>query len=147
MATQEGYFRPATDEEIKEAVVLILLLPSREPDDASNRDALRAMYRSAIGDVPGMALGESIMKINRGGLGHAFRPSPPELRMFIDKVMEPRITARRMAEREIEQERQSAEEERQKELIGADLPATSIDIDIQIARLVKATTKAKSSRR
>ena len=48
----------------------------------------RASYYVALEDVTRHGLSEAVRAILRGALGHAFFPSPPELRIQCDKAME-----------------------------------------------------------
>ncbi|MDH6273541.1 hypothetical protein M2311_003631 [Rhizobium leguminosarum] len=96
-AAQPDISRAATDTE--KLVVLTRLLsayPCRTPSDFR---LVRPAYMQALEDVGQWALFEAERRINQNSLGHAFMPSPSELRREIDRVMEPfRERARRAAE-------------------------------------------------
>jgi hypothetical protein len=70
----------------------------------------RAAYYIALEGVTRYGLAEAVKFILRGALGHAFFPSPPELRLQCDKSMEfHEMERRRIARREqMERERQEA---------------------------------------
>ncbi|MHC2456221.1 hypothetical protein ACVMIX_002862 [Rhizobium leguminosarum] len=96
-AAQPDISREATDTE--KLVVLTRLLsayPCRTPSDFR---LVRPAYMQALEDVGQWALFEAERRINQNSLGHAFMPSPSELRAEIDRVMGPfRERERRAAE-------------------------------------------------
>ncbi|CAN7495916.1 hypothetical protein LJR231_003480 [Phyllobacterium sp. LjRoot231] len=61
-------------------------LPSRLTDTA---EADKEVFMIALDGVTAYGLAEATMAILRGGLGHAFHPSPPEFRMRCDAAMKP----------------------------------------------------------
>lgn len=73
-------------------------MPSRQ----ASGELDRAAYYVALDGVTRYGLSEAVMAIIRGALGHAFFPSPPELRIECDKAME---WPERQAERARRQER------------------------------------------
>ncbi|WP_049733865.1 hypothetical protein [Rhizobium ecuadorense] len=96
-AVQPDMSRAASDAE--KLVVLTRLLaayPCRTPSDFR---LVKPAYMQALEGVSRWALLEAERRINQNSLGHAFMPSPSELRAQIDRVMEPfRERARRAAE-------------------------------------------------
>jgi hypothetical protein len=88
-------------------LVTLSSLPSRA---TTAGDLDNAAFMLALDGVTRWGLGEAVKAILKGALGHAFLPSPPELRMQCDNAM-------RWHEREAEnirrQERETAEWKRQ----------------------------------
>jgi hypothetical protein len=80
-------------------------LPSRETT-AGEID--NAAFMMALEGVTRHGLSEAVRFILRGALGHAFLPSPPELRIQCDKAMEHH---KQMRERIARQERIASERE------------------------------------
>lgn len=78
-------------------------LPSRETT-AGELD--NAAYMIALDGVTRHGLSEAVRFILRGALGHAFLPSPPELRLQCDKAMDWHVKEQ---ERILRQERMSSE--------------------------------------
>ena len=74
-------------------------LPARE---AANEQIDKASYYIALEGVTRYGLTEAVRNILKGGLSHAFFPSPPELRMQCDKAME---WPERQRERQIREDR------------------------------------------
>lgn len=78
-------------------------LPSRE---TTAGDLDNAAFMMALEGVTRHGLAEAVKFILRGALGHAFLPSPPELRLQCDKAMEwhererQRVVHREQIERE-----------------------------------------------
>jgi hypothetical protein len=56
---------------------------------------LLGAYEVALEGVSRWALAQATREILQGSLGHAFLPSPPELRREVDRVMAPHLAARR----------------------------------------------------
>ncbi len=80
------------------ALALLGALPSRQSLAADVEDA---SYLIALDGVTRFGLAEAVKFILRGALGHAFFPSPPELRIQCDKAMEwPEREAERVRRRE-----------------------------------------------
>lgn len=81
-------------------VVLTRLLaayPCRAPSDFR---LMKPAYMQALEGVSQWALFEAERRINQNALGHAFMPSPAELRGVIDGVMEPFLEHQRRAAEE-----------------------------------------------
>jgi len=74
-------------------------LPARE---SANQQIEKAAYYIALEGVTRFGLAEAVRSILKGSLGHAFFPSPPELRMQCDKAME---WPQRERERQLREER------------------------------------------
>jgi len=108
---------------------VLFALPSREQEDEASRAILKAVFREAMMEAPAVGLGLALQAIARGKLGHKWRPSPPELRMLIDKLVPP--------------EAKPVEYEEPPPLIGGDLPISIPDIDKQLERLTRAMGKPK----
>ena len=98
-AIQQDVWKPATEIEKIQALVTISGLPSRETT-AGEID--NAAFMMALDGVTRYGLSEAVKFILRGALGHAFLPSPPELRMQCDRAMEHH---KQMRERIARQER------------------------------------------
>lgn len=102
-ALQSDVWKPATETEKIQALVTLSALPSRA---TTAGDLDNAAFMAALDGVTRYGLAEGVKAILRGALGHAFLPSPPELRIECDKAM-------RWHEREAEnirrQERENAE--------------------------------------
>lgn len=77
-------------------------MPARE---AGNRDVEKAAYYLALDGVTRHSLAEAVKAILQGALGHAFFPSPPELRMQCDRAMEHHVRMRDRVERRARIER------------------------------------------
>lgn len=77
-------------------------LPSRETT-AGELD--NAAFMMALEGVTRHGLSEAVKFILRGSLGHAFLPSPPELRIECDKAMEWHVRERERIARREQQER------------------------------------------
>lgn len=67
------------------ALAYLAGLPSRQ---SASEGIDRAVYYTALEGVTRHGLREAVKFIVKGALGHAFFPSPPELRMQCDKAME-----------------------------------------------------------
>jgi len=74
-------------------------LPARE---SVNQQIDKASYYIALEGVTRYGLAEAVRSILKGGLSHAFFPSPPELRIQCDKAME---WHERQREREFREQR------------------------------------------
>ena len=86
LPSTETIWTPATEAEKTAALASLGALPSRA---TSSAELDRASYRVALEGVTRWGLSEGVRSILRGGLGHGFFPSPPELRMKIDAIMRP----------------------------------------------------------
>ncbi|RUW21414.1 hypothetical protein EOA38_32135, partial [Mesorhizobium sp. M1E.F.Ca.ET.041.01.1.1] len=82
---------PATDIDKEKALVILGDLPSRNANDAA---LSHAVYMLALDGVTAYGLDKAVRAIVQGSLGHAFAPSPPELRQEIDRAMRPLVEAR-----------------------------------------------------
>jgi hypothetical protein len=78
-------------------------MPAREAGDTQ---VDKAAYYLALENVTRYGLAEAVKAILQGQLGHAFFPSPPELRKLYDKAME---YHKQMRERIARQERIASE--------------------------------------
>lgn len=76
---------PATEMDKMGALASLAGLPSRQ---TSSEDLDRAAYYVALDGVTRHGLAEAVRFILKGSLGHAFMPSPPELRIQCDKAMQ-----------------------------------------------------------
>lgn len=81
----QNVWKPATESEKAAALVSLSTLPSRA---TSSEGIDRAAYYIALDGVTRHGLSEAVKFILKGALGHAFFPSPPELRMQCDRAME-----------------------------------------------------------
>ena len=79
---QTDVWTPATEMDRTGALAALSTLPAR----ASSR-LDRVAYHVALEGVTRWGLTEAVKAILRGALGHAFFPSPPELRVQCDKAM------------------------------------------------------------
>ena len=106
-AIQSDVWKPATEKEKIQALVTLSALPSRA---TTAGDLDNAAFMTALDGVTRYGLVEGVKAILRGSLGHAFLPSPPELRLECDKAMSwHELEARRIRQRE----RENAEWNRQ----------------------------------
>ncbi|MBX4966159.1 hypothetical protein [Rhizobium binae] len=88
-------FLPATPADRVDALrVLVNALPGRQPVDMQ---LLLGAYEVALEGVSRWGLAQATREILQGSLGHAFLPSPPELRREVNRVMGPHEAARRRA--------------------------------------------------
>ncbi len=86
-AAQPDICRTATDsEKLTVLTRLFAAYPCRTPSDFR---LVRPAYMQALEGVCQWALFAAERRINQNCLGHAFMPSPSELRAEIDRVMEP----------------------------------------------------------
>lgn len=106
-AVQSDIWKPATETEKIQALVTLSGLPSRATT-AGELD--NAAFMTALEGVTRHGLSEAVKAILKGALGHAFLPSPPELRIQCDKAME---WHRRERENIRRRERENAEFNRQ----------------------------------
>lgn len=82
---------PATEQHKAAALASLASLPSR----ATNSESLdSAAYYIALEGVTRYGLSEAVRAIFKNALGHAFFPSPPELRGQCDKAMEHHVRMR-----------------------------------------------------
>jgi hypothetical protein len=89
----------ATDQDKLKALASLNSLPSRHTDTV---EISEAGYFVALDGVTRYGLSEAVRAVLKGSLGHAFFPSPPELRMQCDKAME---WPERHRERQLREER------------------------------------------
>lgn len=76
----------ATQAQVLQALAALGSLPSREADS----DGLdKAAYSVALDGVSRYALAEAVRAVLQNKLGHAFFPSPPELRRLCDEAHRP----------------------------------------------------------
>lgn len=68
-----------------QALILLAKLPMRNPTDLA---VVQAVYMMALEGVTAFGLEQATKAIVRGSLGHPFMPSPPELRLEIDRIMD-----------------------------------------------------------
>jgi len=91
LAKTEDFTAKASQQEMFECLTLLSSLPSRaSADDQVNV----AGFYMALEGVTRHGLQTATKQIMQGSLGHAFLPSPPELRQECDKVMKPIFEAR-----------------------------------------------------
>lgn len=109
-------WKKATEGEKSVALATLATLPSRA---TSSVELDRAAYYVALDGVTRHGLAEAVKAILKGALGHAFFPSPPELRMQCDKAMD---WHERMAARIRRRERTNEEFRRQQG--NRDIPTT-----------------------
>ncbi|MDE2104326.1 MAG: hypothetical protein KGL39_44220 [Patescibacteria group bacterium] len=76
-------WKTATETDKLQALIAMANLPSRQSMSA---DIDRATYFIALDGVTCHALSGAVRAILQGALGHAFFPSPPELRIECNKV-------------------------------------------------------------
>lgn len=81
----QDVWKPATDTDKLKALALLGGLPSVQ---TSSADRDEASFHIALEGVTQHGLFEAVKAVLQGKLGHAFFPSPPELRMLCDKMME-----------------------------------------------------------
>lgn len=84
-APHQNVWEPATEMAKTAALASLAALPSRQ---MSSETLDRASYFVALEGVTRVGLAEAVKAILRGALGHAFFPSPPELRIQCDRAME-----------------------------------------------------------
>lgn len=100
---QQDVWTLADEDDWRRALALLERLPSRATFSA---EFDQQVYFIALHGTTQHGLFEAVKFILRGALGHAFFPSPPELRQQHDKCMEPfererdRIAHREQMERE-----------------------------------------------
>jgi hypothetical protein len=93
---QDVWVKATAGDKLK-ALALLGSLPGRQAISPEIEDA---SFDLALSSVTRYGLEEAVRAILRGALGHAFFPSPPELRMQCDQAMSWHETRRRIAERE-----------------------------------------------
>lgn len=99
LTNQIDVWAKATDQDKLKALASLNSLPSRQTDTV---EISEAGYFVAMEGVTRYGLTEAVRAILKGALGHAFFPSPPELRIQCDKAME---WPERQREREHREER------------------------------------------
>lgn len=82
---QQDVWSKSTADDWRAALALLDRLPSRA---TSSAEFDQQVYFIALDGTTRHGLSEAVKFILRGALGHAFFPSPPELRMQCDKAME-----------------------------------------------------------
>lgn len=82
---QIDVWAPASDQDKLKALASLNSLPSRQTNEVELHEA---GFFVALEGVTKHGLSEACRAILKGRLGHAFYPSPPELRMQCDKAME-----------------------------------------------------------
>jgi hypothetical protein len=97
----QDFWKPATETEKLAALASLAGLPSRQ---TSSAELDKAAFFVALDGVTRWGLAEAVKAILRNSLGHAFFPSPPELRGQCDKAM---IWHEREADRIRRQEREA----------------------------------------
>lgn len=85
LAHRIDVWAPASQEDMIKALISLGALPARE---TVNQQIEKASYYLALEGVTRYGLSEAVRAILQGKLGHAFFPSPPELRQQCDKAME-----------------------------------------------------------
>jgi hypothetical protein len=80
-----GIWQPATDLQKLQSLILLAKLPMRQP---TGLDVIKAVYLIALEGVAAFGLEQATKAILRGSLGHTFMPSPPELRMECERIMD-----------------------------------------------------------
>ena len=99
LTNQIDHWSKASDQDKIKALASLNSLPSRQTDTV---EISEAGYFVALEGVTRYGLTEAVRSILKGGLNHAFFPSPPELRMQCDKAME---WPERQREREFREQR------------------------------------------
>jgi hypothetical protein len=99
-----GVWQPATDLQKMQALILLAKLPMRSPSDLA---VVKAVYLIALEGVAAFGLEQATKAILRGSLGHPFMPSPPELRMECERIMD---SEREAVANAMRQERLAAEQ-------------------------------------
>lgn len=79
-------FRPATVEEALQALALLSSLPTMTPISDAEQDIRKAAYLIALEGVSAWGLNAAARAIMAGSLGHKWMPSPPELRIEINRL-------------------------------------------------------------
>jgi hypothetical protein len=102
-AHQTDVWSKATQDDKIKALVLLSGMPAQATDEAGID---KAAYYLALENVTRFGLAEAVKAILQGQLGHAFFPSPPELRIQCDRAMEHH---KQMRERIARQERIASE--------------------------------------
>ena len=97
-----------TADEISMVLSRLKSLPSRTSDTAEI-DLLS--FEDALEGVSATVLLEAVRQVNQAVLGHAFHPSPPELRMLCDKIQR-QISEDRARKAEGERQRRESEQRR-----------------------------------
>ncbi|MEQ1941935.1 hypothetical protein ABMA32_05860 [Mesorhizobium sp. VNQ89] len=78
----------ASHQQIVDCMMLLSVLPARPAHDPQLN---KAAYYIALEGVSGFALRSAVKRILQGSLGHGFFPSPPDLRLQCNQVMEPYV--------------------------------------------------------
>ena len=99
----------------------------------------RAAYYVALDGVTRYALAEAVKAILRGSLGHAFLPSPPELRIACDKAMEHHAWERQHIAR-----REQVERERREHAVHEPSPESKARVAAAYARFCERYGKTKA---
>lgn len=94
----QDVWSPATEDDFKRALAMFVRLPS-PPTSSAEFD--QQTYFIALRGTTQYGLFKAVEAILQNALGHAFFPSPPELRAQCDKAMEWHVSMRdRIAHRE-----------------------------------------------
>ena len=80
-----GVWKPATELDKIQALVLLAKLPMRNPTELA---VVKAVYMIALDGVTAFGLDQATKAIIRGALNHPFMPSPPELRRECERIMD-----------------------------------------------------------
>ena len=80
-----GVWKPATQLQKMQALIMLSKLPMQNHTDL---DVVKAVYFIALEGVTAFGLEQATKAIIRGSLGHAFMPSPPELRQECERIMD-----------------------------------------------------------
>lgn len=89
-----------------QALALLAGMPSRPTDEP---ELEREAYFIALEGATRWSLTEAVKAALRGKLGHAFLPSPPELRRLCNEAMQPHEEQRERILRRERQEREAAQ--------------------------------------
>lgn len=88
--------RVATEQDLLSALMVLGSLPRRTDGHAEfDLDVFRVALEGQVAGfivVAACDLASAIRRIVQGALGHAFHPSPSELRIWCDKVRDERLT-------------------------------------------------------
>lgn len=85
LTAMSGVWKPATDLQKLENLILLAHLPMRNPTDMA---AAKRAYMLSLEGCTAYGLDQAAKAILRGSLGHPFMPSPPELRIEIERIMD-----------------------------------------------------------
>ena len=80
-----GVWKPASEMQKLESLTMLSRLPMRQPTEM---ELATEVYLIALEGVTAHGLSQATKAIIRGSLGHAFMPSPPELRQECERIMD-----------------------------------------------------------